>query len=105
MNVLKKKRKEFGLSQKEMSEKLGISQQTVSRLEKTEIKHVSLGLLMKLTDIFQLPLEVLIYDEQNSFSDNEGRELWEIYKKLNETNKRTLLLLGRRLQETQKEKM
>lgn len=105
MNIIKQKRKELGLSQKEMSEKLGTSQQTISRLEKTEIENIPCSLLMKLADIFQIPLDVLIYDEQNIFSDAQGGELWKIYKKLDETNKTTLLLLGRRLKETQNENM
>lgn len=105
MNIIKQKRKELGLSQKEMSEKLGTSQQTISRLEKTEIENIPCSLLMKLADIFQIPLDVLIYDEQNIFSDAQGGELWKIYKKLDETNKTTLLLLGRRLRETQKEEV
>lgn len=105
MNIIKQKRKELGLSQKEMSEKLGTSQQTISRLEKTEIENIPCSLLMKLADIFQIPLDVLIYDEQNIFSDVQGGELWKIYKKLDETNKTTLLLLGRRLRETQKEEV
>ena len=104
-NIIKQKRKELGLSQKEMSEKLGTSQQTISRLEKTEIENIPCSLLMKLADIFQIPLDVLIYDEQNIFSDAQGGELWKIYKKLDETNKTTLLLLGRRLKETQNENM
>ena len=33
MNIIKQKRKELGLSQKELSEKLGTSQQTISRIE------------------------------------------------------------------------
>lgn len=102
MNIIKRKRKELGLSQKEMSEKLGTSQQTISRLEKTAIENIPCSLLMKLADIFQIPLDVLIYDEQNIFSDAQGG-LWKIYKMLDETNKTTLLLLGRRLKETQKE--
>lgn len=105
MNIIKQKRKELGLSQKEMSEKLGTSQQTISRLEKTEIENIPCSLLMKLADIFQIPLDVLIYDEQNIFSEAQGGELWKIYKKLDETNKTTLLLLGRRLKETQNENM
>lgn len=105
MNIIKRKRKELGLSQKEMSEKLGTSQQTISRLEKTAIENIPCSLLMKLADIFQIPLDVLIYDEQNIFSDAQGGELWKIYKMLDETNKTTLLLLGRRLKETQKEEI
>lgn len=40
MNIIRKKRKELGISQSELSEKLGTSQQTISRIEKAGIaKH------------------------------------------------------------------
>lgn len=105
MNIIKKKRKELGISQKEMGEKLGTSQQTVSRIEKTEIENIPCSLLLKLANIFQIPIEVLIYGEESSAFNDQGEELWEIYKQLDEINKTTLLLLGRRLNDTQVEKM
>ena len=105
MNIIKKKRKELGISQKEMGEKLGTSQQTVSRIEKTEIENIPCSLLLKLANIFQIPIEVLIYGEESSAFNDQGEELWEIYKQLDEINKTTLLLIGRRLNDTQVEKM
>ena len=105
MNIIKKKRKELGISQKEMGEKLGTSQQTVSRIEKTEIENIPCSLLLKLANIFQIPIDVLIYGEESSDFNDQGEELWEIYKQLDEINKTTLLLIGRRLNDTQVEKM
>ena len=105
MNIIKKKRKELGISQKEMGEKLGTSQQTVSRIEKTEIENIPCSLLLKLANIFQIPIDVLIYGEESSDFNYQGEELWEIYKQLDEINKTTLLLIGRRLNDTQVEKM
>ena len=105
MNIIKKKRKELGISQEEMGEKLGTSQQTVSRIEKTEIENIPCSLLLKLANIFQIPIDVLIYGEESSDFNDQGEELWEIYKQLDEINKTTLLLIGRRLNDTQVEKM
>ena len=105
MNIIKKKRKELGISQKEMGEKLGTSQQTVSSIEKTEIENIPCSLLLKLANIFQIPIDVLIYGEESSDFNDQGEELWEIYKQLDEINKTTLLLIGRRLNDTQVEKM
>ena len=105
MNIIKKKRKELGISQKEMGEELGTSQQTVSRIEKTEIENIPCSLLLKLANIFQIPIDVLIYGEESSDFNDQGEELWEIYKQLDEINKTTLLLIGRRLNDTQVEKM
>ena len=40
MNIIRRKRKELGISQKELSEKLGTSQQTISRIEKADIENI-----------------------------------------------------------------
>lgn len=100
MNIIRKKRKELGISQSELSEKLGTSQQTISRIEK-----IPCNLLIKLADIFHVPVDILIYEEKNNLFSSQGEELWEIYKQLDEANKTTLLTLGRRLSEAQVENM
>lgn len=46
MNVIKRKRKELGISQRELSEKLGTSQQTISRIEKSEVENIPSSLLV-----------------------------------------------------------
>lgn len=103
MNIIKQKRKELGISQSELSERLGTSQQTISRIEKAEIENIPCSLLIKLADIFHVPVDILIYEEKNSLFSSQGEELWEIYKQLDAANKTTLLTLGRRLSEAQVE--
>ncbi len=103
MNIIRQKRKKLGLSQSELSEKLGTSQQTISRIEKAEIENIPCNLLIKLADIFHVPVDILIYEEKNSSFSSQGEELWEIYKQLDAANKTTLLTLGRRLSEAQVE--
>lgn len=105
MNIIKRKRKELGISQKELSEKLGTSQQTVSRLEKTSIENIPCNFLVKLADFFQIPVDVLLYGEQSDMYGTQMEELLELYKKLDESNKATLILIGKRLNEVQKEKL
>ena len=63
MNIIRKKRKELGISQSELSEKLGTSQQTISRIEKARIENIPCNLLIKLADIFHVPVDILIYEE------------------------------------------
>lgn len=104
MNVIKRKRKELGISQKELSEKLGTSQQTISRLEKTSIENVPCNILLKLADLFEVPVDILLYGDQSDMYGTQVEELWELYKKLDEPNKATLILLGKRLNEVQREK-
>lgn len=103
MNIIKQKRKELRISQSELSERLGTSQQTISRIEKAEIENIPCNLLIKLADIFHVPVDILIYEEKNSLFSSQGEELWEIYKQLDAANKTTLLTLGRRLSEAQVE--
>lgn len=103
MNIIRQKRKELGLSQSELSERLGTSQQTISRIEKAEIENIPCNLLIKLADIFHVPVDILIYEEKNRSFSSQGEELWEIYKQLDAANKTTLLTLGRRLSEAQVE--
>lgn len=55
MNIIRRKRKELGISQKELSEKLGTSQQTISRIEKADIENIPCSLLVKLANIFDIP--------------------------------------------------
>ena len=105
MNIIRQKRQELGISQSELSEKLGTSQQTISRIEKARIENIPCNLLIKLADIFHVPVDILIYEEKNNLFSSQGEELWEIYKQLDEANKTTLLTLGRRLSEAQVENM
>ena len=91
MNIIRRKRKELGISQKELSEKLGTSQQTISRIEKV--------------DIFDIPIDVLVYGDNSDLCKSQIEELWDVFQKLDEINKATLLLMGRRLNEAQMENM
>ena len=104
MNIFYQARIQLGISQKELSEKLGTSQQTVSRLEKTSIENIPCNFLVKLADFFQIPVDVLLYGEKSDMYGTQMEELLELYKKLDESNKATLILLGKRLNEVQKEK-
>lgn len=101
MNIIKQKRKELGLSQKELSEKLGTSQQTISRIEQGDTISIPCNLLHKLAQFFHIPIDLLVYGEQSSFYDAQTEELWRIYSDLDGVNKETWLMIGRRLSETQ----
>ena len=105
MNIIRRKRKELGISQKELSEKLGTSQQTISRIEKADIENIPCSLLVKLANIFDIPIDVLVYGDNSDLCKSQIEELWDVFQKLDEINKATLLLMGRRLNEAQMEKM
>ena len=105
MNIIRRKRKELGISQKELSEKLGTSQQTISRIEKADIENIPCSLLVKLANIFNTPIDILVHGETSDLCKSQIEELWDVFQKLDEINKATLLLMGRRLNEAQIENM
>lgn len=105
MNIIRRKRKELGISQKELSEKLGTSQQTISRIEKADIENIPCSLLVKLANIFDIPIDILVYGDNSDLYKSQIEELWDVFQKLDEINKATLLLMGRRLNEAQMENM
>ena len=82
MNIIRKKRKELGISQSELSEKLGTSQQTISRIEKAGIENIPCNLLIKLADIFHVPIMknriiCLVHREKNcgKYISNSMRQI------------------------------
>ncbi|MDC7291541.1 helix-turn-helix domain-containing protein [Blautia schinkii] len=105
MNIIRRKRKELGISQKELSEKLGTSQQTISRIEKADIENIPCNLLVKLANIFNTPIDILVHGENSDLCRSQIEELWDVFQRLDEINKATLLLMGRRLNEAQLENM
>lgn len=103
MNNIRKLRKKNQMSQKELSHILGISQQTISRIEKADEKNISSGLLIKLAEIFHVSMESLVGEHINICSEEEEKELRKIYQRLDEANRTTLLMIGERLYETQQD--
>lgn len=77
MNIIRRKRKELGISQKELSEKLGTSQQTISRIEKADIENIPCSLLVKLANIFDIPIDVLVYGDYNPFFSIQQYSLYK----------------------------
>ncbi len=50
-------------------------------------------------------MDFLIRGDKSDLFSTKGEEMWEIYKQLDEENRTTLIMLGRRLSETQAENM
>ena len=104
-NRVKELRKERGLRQEELAAKINVSQQTISRIEKADIENIPCSLLVKLANIFDIPIDVLVYGDNSDLCKSQIEELWDVFQKLDEINKATLLLMGRRLNEAQMENM
>lgn len=106
MNAIRRLRKRSGMSQQKLSKVLGISQQSVSRIENMKnLNKVSGYLLMQFAEVFQVTIEELVGSDELLNVDKQEEELWQVYKQLDSINKETLLVMGRRLYDTQKKMM
>lgn len=102
MNTIRRLRKKSGISQQKLSKLLGISQQSVSRIENMEnLNNVPGYLLMKFAETFQVTIEELVESNELLNVDKQEDELWQVYQQLDSVNKETLLVMGRRLYDTQ----
>lgn len=102
MNTIRQLRKKSGISQQKLSKLLGISQQSVSRIENMEnLNNVPGYLLMKFAEAFQVTIEELVDSNELLNVYKQEDELWQVYKQLDSVNKETLLVMGRRLYDTQ----
>nr|WP_305182474.1 helix-turn-helix transcriptional regulator [uncultured Schaedlerella sp.] len=103
MNNIRKLRKKNQMSQKELSHILGISQQSISRIEKADETNISSGLLMKLAEIFHVSMESLVGEHINIYPEEQEAELRKVYCSLDKVNRTTLLVIGQRLYEAQQD--
>lgn len=61
-NILEQKRKEFGITQEELADKLEVSRQTISSLEKGRY-NPSIILAFKIAELFKVSIEdIFIYE-------------------------------------------
>ena len=56
--LTKKYRKDSNLTQQELASKVGITRQTLSKLEKGEIPKISLATFIKILDTLELELDI-----------------------------------------------
>lgn len=60
--MIKSARRKIGLSQKQLSYRLGVSQSYISKLENRRIDTVSIGLVLELSSILKIcPISVFVY--------------------------------------------
>jgi hypothetical protein len=78
-------RKERNLTQTELSEKIGILQSDLSRMEKGEYK-VGLDTLFKILGVFELDM-ASFFDDGNPSAEDD-RQLWKDFLALDEESRR-----------------
>ena len=96
MNIIRRKRKELGISQKELSEKLGTSQQTISRIEKADIENIPCSLLVKLASIFNTPIDILVHGDNSDLCKSQIEELWDAFSEVRRDKQSYFIIDGKK---------
>ncbi len=104
MNRVSELRKKAGLTQRKFGEFMQVSQQTVSKYEGADA-NIPSDILKQMAKFFNVPIEYILGEDRKEKSPkyNEREEMMKIYRGLNQYNKDTWMLLGKRLLEGQKE--
>lgn len=81
-----------------------VSQQTISKYESKDA-NIPQDILKKMAKFFNVSIEYILEEDQQEKSPiyNQREEMIKIYRGLNQYNKDTWMLLGKRLLEGQKE--
>ena len=99
---LKKLRTEMGISQRQLGEQIGVSQQSINKYENHEIEP-DIRILIKMADFFQTSLDYLvghtdiryIIEERTTFDLNAEEALFiDNYRKLSKSERDSLLLVA-----------
>ena len=98
MNRISELRKKAGLTQGQLGEILGMSQQAISKYENSD-ENISGDILIAMSKIFKVPIEdILCKEEKNTQKDYDTkREIFDLYKSLDQYNRDTWIILGKRL--------
>lgn len=98
MNRIAEFRKKAGLSQSALGEILGVSQQTISKYEKSDI-NVPSDILAKMSKLFKVSIECILGNQivETNREYDVKTEIMRLYKSLDKYNRETWVILGKRL--------
>ena len=96
VNRIAELRKKIGLSQSALGEILGVSQQTISKYEKSDL-NVSADILAKMSRVFKVSIEYILRNELNEKEEDVKSEIMRLYRSLDRYNRETWVILGKRL--------
>ena len=98
MNRISELRKKLGLTQTRLGEEIGVSQQTISKYENVD-ENISGDMLLALSKFFKFPVDYILRkdeEEQQREQDNK-REIMELYRDMDQYNRDTWIIIGKRL--------
>jgi len=98
MNRIAELRRKLGLTQAKLGEKIGVSQQTISKYENAD-ENISGDILITLSKLFKVPVDFILKKEESEKQkecDNR-KEIMDLYKDLNQYNRDTWIIIGKRL--------
>lgn len=96
MNRIAELRKKIGLSQSALGEILGVSQQTISKYEKSDL-NVPADILAKMSRVFKVSIEYILRNELNEKEEDVKSEIMRLYRSLDRYNREIWVILGKRL--------
>lgn len=96
VNRIAELRKKIGLSQSALGEILGVSQQTISKYEKSDL-NVPADILAKMSRVFKVSIEYILRNELNEKEEDVKSEIMRLYRSLDRYNRETWVILGKRL--------
>lgn len=96
VNRIAELRKKIGLSQSALGEILGVSQQTISKYEKSDL-NVLADILAKMSRVFKVSIEYILRNELNEKEEDVKSEIMRLYRSLDRYNRETWVILGKRL--------
>ena len=96
VNRIAELRKKIGLSQSALGEILGVSQQTISKYEKSDL-NAPADILAKMSRVFKVSIEYILRNELNEKEEDVKSEIMRLYRSLDRYNRETWVILGKRL--------
>lgn len=92
--ILKQLRIDNGLTQGELAKALNVGQSTIAMWERGDRVPKNIEMYEDIADYFNINLNVLTGKSHQSSTDNQLKQLTDLYNSLNEDNKKKLLELA-----------
>jgi len=84
--------------QTRLGEEIGVSQQTISKYENGD-ENIPGDMLLALSKFFRVPIDYILRkeEEQQQREQNDRKEIMELYRDMDQYNRDTWIIIGKRL--------